>query len=197
MLDPNRTVCVLNDMVNAGLRRRNDPEHNKKIADSELIPHVVKLVSGLRERGVPIFWIRVERRADRRDIIDNLTDVKSGWHLPSPIVAGSYEGTNVEELPVQPEDQVVMKPRFDPFVGTDLDIQLRARGADTVLLGGYSTNIGVESCARTAHDLGYNVVLLSDCCYNVRSDMHDFAIAHVLPRFARVMTSEEMFGLLP
>lgn len=197
MLDPNRTVCVLNDMVNAGLRRRNDPEHNQQIADSGLIPHVVKLVAFLRERGVPIFWVRVERRVDRRDIIDNLTDVKSGWHLPTPIVAGSYESTNVEELPIQAEDQVVMKPRFDPFVGTDLDIQLRARGTDTILLGGYSTNVGVESCARTAHDLGYNVVLLSDCCYNVRNDLHEFAITHILPRFARVMSSDEMFRLLP
>ena len=81
-------------------------------------------------------------------------------------------------------------------MGTDLDLRLRARSVRTILLGGYSTEIGVESCARTAHDLGYDVVVLSDCCLSVPADLHEFALTRVLPRFARVMSSIEALRLL-
>lgn len=192
------TALILNDMINAGLRRKDDAAHNRLIEESRLIPNAVRLVAAARLRRVPIFWVRVERRPDGADVVDNLIDAPAyAWHTPNPpIVAGSYAAANVDELPVQPEDQVVNKPRLNPFTYTDLDLQLRARGVSTIMLGGYSTNLGVESCARTGHDLGYDVVVISDCCFNVDTALHDFAIARILPLFGRVMTSEEAISLL-
>ena len=130
-----------------------------------MIPNMVRLVAAAREKGVPVFWVRVERRPDRSDVVDNLIDAPAyAWHVPNPpVVAGSYSAANVDELLVQSVDQVIIKPRLNPFTYTDLDLQLRARHVSTILLGGYSTNLGVESCARTGHDLGYNVVVISDC----------------------------------
>jgi nicotinamidase-related amidase len=190
-------ALILNDMINAGLRRKDDAAHNRLIEESHLIPNTVRLVSLARERRVPIFWVRVERRPDRADVVDNLIDAPAyAWHAPNPpIVAGSYAAANVDELPVQPADQVINKPRLNPFTYTDLDLQLRARHVNTILLGGYSTNLGVESCARTAHDLGYDVVVISDCCFNVDRDLHEFALSRVLPSFGRVMTSEQAISL--
>ena len=192
------TALVLNDMINAGLRRENDPAHNRLIAESRIIPNTVQLVAAVREKAIPVFWVRVERRTDRADITDNLIDAPAyAWHTPNePIVAGSYSAANVDELPVQPLDQVIHKPRLNPFTYTDLDLQLRARHVNTILLGGYSTNLGVESCARTGHDLGYDVVVISDCCFNVDKVLHEFAITRILPNFARVMTSEHAISLL-
>jgi len=69
-------------------------------------------------------------------------------------------------------------------------------GGDTILLGGMSTNIGVESCARTAKDLNYNVVVLRDCCLNVDLEDHEWTLKRILPTFARVMTSTEALSLL-
>jgi nicotinamidase-related amidase len=196
-IEPRTAAVVLNDMINSGLRKRDDDAHNRKIEESGLIANVVRLVAVARTRGIPVIWIRVGRRPDRADVVDNLVDVAGAWHHPNrPVVAGSYEAANVDELPVQPEDQVVLKPRLDPFIGTDLDLQLRARHVETILLGGYSTNIGVESCARTAHDLGYNVVTVSDCCWNVAADLHEFAVQRILPRFSRVMTADAALALL-
>jgi nicotinamidase-related amidase len=191
-IDPRRTAVVLNDMINANLRKPNDEAYNRRVADSGFVANVARLVAEARRRAITIIWIRVERRADRADVVDNLTDTEGfAWHRPNPpVVRGSFESENIDELPVQPEDQVVLKPRLDPFIGTDLDLQLRARGVDTVLLGGYSTNIGVESCARTAHDLGYSVILLADCCWNMAVELHEFSIKNIMPRFARVMTSD-------
>jgi nicotinamidase-related amidase len=192
------SALVLNDMINAGLRRENDPAHNRLVAESRLIPNTVQLVAAVREKAIPVFWVRVERRPDRADVIDSLIDAPAyAWHSPNPpVVAGSYSAANVDELPIQPLDHVIIKPRLNPFTYTDLDLQLRARHVNTILLGGYSTNLGVESCARTGHDLGYDVVVISDCCFNVDKVLHEFAIARILPNFARVMTSEQAISLL-
>ena len=67
---------------------------------------------------------------------------------------------------------------------------------NTALLGGYSTNNGVESCARTARDLGYNVVVLRDCCFNVDIEAREWTLNKLMPAFGRVMSSEDALRLL-
>jgi len=191
------TALVLNDMINANFRTKN-PDHNRLIEESGIIPSSAKLIAALRERRVPIVWIRVERRADYADAVFPLTDVflASGRKRSPAVVRGSFEAANVDELPVQPEDQVVLKPRINPFIATDLDLQLRARRITTILFGGYSTNMGVESGVRTARDLGYDVVVLSDCCYNVDRELHEWSLRKIMPTYARVLTSEQVLKLL-
>jgi nicotinamidase-related amidase len=191
------TALILNDMINGILRTKN-PDHNKLIEESGIVQNSARLVAALRERRVPIIWIRIERRADYADAVFTLTDafLASGRERSPAIVRGSFEAANVDELPVQPEDQVILKPRINPFIGTDLDLQLRARKINTILFGGYSTNGGVESGVRTARDLGYDVVVLSDCCYNVNRELHDWSLTKIMPTFARVLTSDQVLKLL-
>ena len=143
-------------------------------------------------------WIRVERRADRTDVADTLTDayIANGCRPRPPVVRGSYVAANIDELPIRDEDHVILKPRIDPFIGTDLDLRLRSLGINTILLGGYATNFGVEAIARTAQGLNYNVVLLSDCCYNVDREAHEFSLRKIMPTVARVMPSDHAIDLL-
>lgn len=192
-----RTAVVFNDMINGNLHSGKE-EHDQQIEQSGLIQNSVKLVAAARELDIPIFWIRVERRADRKDFYISVTDhlVAANGELPSPTVKGSYRSLNIEELPVMDGDHEIIKPRFDPFIGTDMDIRLKALGIDTILLGGYSTNFGVESCARTARDLNYNVVVLSDCSYNVDEEAHNFTLTRIMPFFSRVMTGGQAIDLI-
>ena len=191
------TALILNDMINSNLRTK-DQNHNKLIEDSGIIQNSAKLVAALRQRKVPIYWIRVERRADLADVVFPLTDsfLASGRKIHPAVVRGSHEAANVDELPVQPEDHVFCKPRFNPFVGTDLDLRLRFRKINTILFGGYSTNVGVESGVRHARDLGYDVVVVSDCCYNVNKELHEWSLTKIMPIFARVLTSDQVLQLL-
>lgn len=191
------TAVVFNDMINSNLRT-GDPAHDQVIAESGIIAASVNLVAAAREQGILIFWIRVERRADRRDVFDTLTDayIAGGLSPRPPVVHGSFKAANIDELPVREEDQVILKPRFDPFIGTDLDLRLRSNGIDTILLGGMSTNVGVESCARTAKDRNYHVVVLSDCTFNVDREDHEWTLRKIMPTFARVMTSRQALDLL-
>ena len=60
------------------------------------------------------------------------------------------------------QDRVVIKHRYDGFFGTDLDLILRARQVDTVVMTGVTTNVCVESTARQAFFHGYRLVLAAD-----------------------------------
>ena len=196
-IEAGRTGVVINDMINGNYRRKTDVQHNQAIEASGIIASTLRLVEGVRQHGMTTFWIRVDRRPDRADIVDNAVDQPTAWHSSNPpTTAESYEGSFLDEVTLATQDQIVVKPRIDPFIGTDLDLQLKARRLDTILLCGYSTNAGVESCARTAHDLGYNVVVVKDCVYNIPEELHRFAIERILPRFARVMSSEEALAAL-
>jgi nicotinamidase-related amidase len=189
-------AMVYNDMINENIRA--NAERSKQIDASGLIQTAVRWTAELRRLQIPIFWVRVERRADRKDRVNVLTDTFiAGGMVPRPaVVKGSPEAQNIDELPVRPEDHEILKPRFSPLSGTDLDLQLRARRVDTILLGGISTNMGVESCARGAFDLDYNVVVLSDLCWAADPAQHQWSLTKNLPNFARVMTTEQATSLL-
>ena len=57
-----------------------------------------------------------------------------------------------------------------PFIGTDLDPQLRAAGVTTVVLVGGSLNVGIVGAAVEAVDLGYRVVVPRDAVVGVPTD---------------------------
>ncbi len=75
---------------------------------------------------------------------------------------GSW-GTQVhDDLRPEPGESIVVKHRVSPFYGTNLDLLLRKRSVDTLLLAGVSTDLVVLSAAREAHDRDYRVEVLED-----------------------------------
>jgi nicotinamidase-related amidase len=71
-------------------------------------------------------------------------------------------GGRTRSLGKRDGDIEVTKRQWGAFYGTDLELQLRRRGIDTIILCGISTNIGVESTARNAWELGFNLVIAED-----------------------------------
>jgi nicotinamidase-related amidase len=191
------TAVVFNDMINHNLVSA-DAATQQIIDDSKIVENSAALVAEARKRGIRVIWVLIERRADMADVVFPVTDVliASNMDPGHPVTAGSEEAKPPEALTAQPEDLKVYKVRYDAFIGTNLDLLLRGNGIDTILLGGVATNFGVESTARTARDHGYNVVVLTDCSLNVNLEAHEFTLKHVLPRFARIMSSEQALSLL-
>jgi nicotinamidase-related amidase len=61
-----------------------------------------------------------------------------------------------------------------------------------VVVGGVSTNFGVESTVRAAWEHGYDVVVAEDACASMSAELHEMAIRHIFPRIARVARSAEI-----
>jgi nicotinamidase-related amidase len=192
------SAMVFHQMTEVVVRGRDEAKA-KAIAASGMIDRCVRWTAELRRLGIPIFWIRVEHRADRKDRVNVITDrvINSGFALRPQSDHGSALTRNIAELPLQPEDHAMIKPRYDPFVGTDLDMQLRARHVNTIFLAGVQEHAGgLESCARGAYDRDYNVVLLKDCSFGTNPELWEWSVTRVMPYFSRVLTADQVLRLI-
>ena len=97
---------------------------------------------------------------------------------------------------VNDRDIKITKRQWNVFFGTELDLQLRRRGVETIVPGGISTNIGVESTARAAHELGYSLVLVEDAMSCPALEHHEASLNHIFPRFGRVRQSSDVLSAL-
>ncbi|HEY3952612.1 MAG TPA: isochorismatase family protein, partial [Streptosporangiaceae bacterium] len=73
---------------------------------------------------------------------------------------------------------------------------LESLGVTQVVLTGISTSSGVESTARDAHELGFNVTLAVDAMTDTRPASHDYSIGFVFPRIGETGTTDQVIDLL-
>ena len=101
----------------------------------------------------------------------------------------------IAELNPQPQDIVFHKRRPDGFIGTDLDLMLRSNGIKTILIGGVATEGGVEGTARSARNLGYDVVVLKDCVGSRNRELHELALKLMEQTFFEVVTAADISAI--
>jgi nicotinamidase-related amidase len=152
---------------------------------SEIVGRSAQLAQAFRERGLPVVLVNVAGRAPGR------TDAGIRNYAFPP------DWTElVAELKQQPSDLLLTKHRVGAFLGTALDELLRERGVTQIFLGGVSTSVGVESTARSAYDLGYNVVFVSDAMTDMNEDAHTKRVEIMFPRLGEVETTDGVLKAL-
>jgi len=82
------------------------------------------------------------------------------------------------------------------FTNTGLEAYLREVGATQVVIAGVATSIGVESTARQAYELGFNVTLAVDAMTDRNADAHANSVTRIFPRLERFGTTREILDLL-
>ena len=92
----------------------------------------------------------------------------------------------------KPGDIRITKRQWGAFHGTELDLQLRRRSIQTIVLGGIATNIGVESTARQAWERGYAVILAEDATSGQSVEMHNFSVKNILPRISKISKAADI-----
>ena len=116
-----------------------------------------------------------------------------------PFAGGPHSAEDVVKplaLGKKESDIEVTKRQWGAFYGTDLELQLRRRGIDTIVLCGISTNIGVESTARNAWELGFKLVVAEDACSAASSEQHQGSMKNIFPRIGRVRSTQEILSAL-
>jgi len=103
----------------------------------------------------------------------------------------------VPEIAPTPSDIVITKRQWGAFYGTDLELQLRRRGMDTIVLCGIATDYGVESTARFAYEYGFQQIFAEDAMTSRSDEQHNAAVNFIFKRMGRVRKTEEILkGLL-
>lgn len=102
------------------------------------------------------------------------------------------------EPAIEPEagDVVIVKHRVSAFMGTDLDMILRANEIETLVMFGVSTSGVVLSTLRHAADADYRCVVVRDCCTDRDLEVHACLFDKVFPRQATVVGSAEVLAAL-
>jgi nicotinamidase-related amidase len=98
----------------------------------------------------------------------------------------------VPEITPIPSDIVITKRQWGAFYGTELDLQLRRRKTDTIVLCGISTDIGVESTARFAYEYGYQQIFAEDAMTSRSDEQHNAAVNFIFKRIGRVRKTDEI-----
>jgi nicotinamidase-related amidase len=152
---PARMALINVDMQNCFVQ-------NSRIAASDglaLLQRINQLASVCRAAGILVIHTSHVLRPDGSNMgmLAELAAVKAGM-----IHKGSVSADLHKELVVDHTDILLDKPRFGAFYGTDLDLILRARGIDTVIIAGIATNVCCETTAREAMVRDFRVFFLSD-----------------------------------
>jgi nicotinamidase-related amidase len=86
---------------------------------------------------------------------------------------------------------VITKRRISAFAGSDLEVILRSREIDHLVLTGVATSGVVLSTLRQAADLDYRLTVLADGCYDPDPEVHRILTEKVFPRQADVTTIDD------
>jgi nicotinamidase-related amidase len=151
-------------------------------ADSgaEVVRKSAELARAFRAKGLPV-------------VLVNVAGVPQGRREAAPAKGMSFPADWTElvpELDQQASDLLVTKHSPGAFLGTNLDALLRERGVTQIFLAGISTGVGVESTARSAFDLGYNVVFVTDAMVDRDPEVHRFCTEKVFPRMGERDTTD-------
>ena len=185
-LDAATTALVMVDLQK-GIARGTAPH-----AADDVVARAAAIATALRAAGGTVIWVHVDNAPDGADRLKPITDAsRGGGRSTAPDHAELMPGLNRE-----PTDVVVTKRGWGAFYGTDLDLQLRRRGIRTIILGGISTNVGVESTAREAFDHGYQQVFVEDAMTCRSADEHATTIGTCFPRIGRVRSTADVLAAL-
>jgi nicotinamidase-related amidase len=150
----------------------------------DVVSRSAGLAKKFRELGQTVVLVNVAARAPGR------TDV--GFNRP---LAPDFAEL-IPELEQTSSDVLISKQRVGAFLGTELDAELKKRGVTQVFFVGVATGSGVESTARSAFDLGYNVVFVSDAMLDMSPETHAHCVTKVFPKLGEVETSEGVLAKL-
>jgi nicotinamidase-related amidase len=152
---------------------------------AEVLKRAGDLAGAFRRHGLPVVLVNVAGGAPgRAEQSRNLGDLPAGWADLAP------------ELNQQPKDHLVTKRTWGAFTNTDLEKYLKGLGVTQVVIAGVATSIGVESTARHAYELGFNVTLATDAMTDMNRDAHANSVTRIFPRLGETGATEEIIALL-
>lgn len=173
------TALLVMDVQNGIVSRFVNPEDG--------MAPFVKSVEAARAADIPVLFVRVGFRKGYPEVSPkNKSFSQISQHGGMTIDEAS---TQIHEAVAPREDEpVITKLRVSAFAGSDLEVILRAKGIEHVVLTGIATSGVVLSTLREAADKDFRITVLSDACLDADPEVHRVLTEKVFPRQAEIMT---------
>lgn len=166
------------------------------VKERGVIDNTAAVIAAGRRAGMPIVYVNVGFYPGYTDLVRN-----NGLFNAIPGMGCLIRGTPgvevIDELGPEPGDFVVWHSRISSFFGTDLDTILRSRDVRTVIATGVATNVAVDHTVRDAVQLGYDAILLEDCCYSSSEEYHQAGLLTMRVLASQVTDSKAFLARLP
>ncbi len=187
-IEPNRSALLVMDLQSDIVARFGD-----KIAP--VLDRAAGLVAAARKARLPVIYVVVGFRPGYPELSPRNATFSAVSKSGRFVVA--TPGSDISPA-VRPEegDVVVVKHRVSAFAGTDMEMILRARGIDTLVLLGVATSGVILSTVRHAADADYQLVVVGDCCADADEEVHRVLTEKVLVRQATVVSASEVTAAL-
>lgn len=160
-----------------------------------LLGRVAGVLEHARSLGMCVIHIRVGFRAGLPEI--STRNALFGAVRSSSRHQQLFEGASGEVHPgvgVQKDDILVVKHRVSAFRGTDLEMILRAKDIDTLVMFGIATSGVVLSTLLEASDADYRLAVIKDCCVDGDAELHANLIDKLFARRATVLAASEFLA---
>ncbi len=202
-IQPSTTGLVLFDMLNYGVKGGSEADEQRL---APVVANCVRLRDVAHQTGMAVYYSKADHRPDGLDIGERYTDFAHGmkpWpdpenrrRLHTVNVAGSWGAEVIEELAPEARDYVIPKHRYSAFFQTHLELSMRSRRNDTMILCGGAIEIGIASTAYAARDLDIDIVFASDACTSAFPDIQQIFMDKVFRRLGRVRTTDEVLEMI-
>lgn len=158
-----------------------------------IVAGAADFVDALRSRGARVVWIR---QGMRRDYLSPAIErrLRRAPERLELCLSGTAGAELADGLRPHPEDLVVHKFRYSAFAGSCLDQSLRSVGISTVVLLGTAANACVDSTARDAAQLDYDVVVVRDLTGYTDPDLARFSLLNLDRHFAIVCEAADVLS---
>jgi ureidoacrylate peracid hydrolase len=164
--DPGRTALLVIDPVNDFLHEDGAAWEMTKstVKKNDVVAQLARLTEGARGAGVPVLFGPMAYTQE--DYADDQLQRRSGINRlmfeNKMFLAGSFGADFHPDIQPQPGDIILSPHKGTDVMQTDLKEHLDRLGTTHLVLAGMTANLCVESTARHATELGYDVTFLSD-----------------------------------
>lgn len=180
-----KTALVVIDLQNGIVNMEGKPHTSE-----EIIKNASKLANAFSDKEAFVVLVRVSFTDGKDMLRPNLDFQPKAMQIPEGF------DTIVTEIANTKNAHIITKRQWGAFYGTDLDLQLRRRGIDTIVLCGVSTGIGVDTTAREAFQRGYNQIFVEDAMTAVTKEEHEYVCKYIFPRIGKLRTTKEIVSSL-
>jgi len=161
---------------------------------STQLNNAAKAINYARANNIPVIYVVVGFRQGAPEI--NLNNKGFSASKDRFVNADMNEFVTIHPAVAPWESEIIVtKRRVSAFTGSDLEVILRSRGIQHLVLTGFATSGVVLSTVREAADKDYRLTVLSDACGDGDEEVHRILTNKVFPRQAGVITVEEWVKL--
>jgi nicotinamidase-related amidase len=156
----------------------------------EYLTNVTAVVAAAHKKHIPVVYVVVGFRPGFPEVSTR----NKAFHALQEAVSANLVDPR-PAMALTGDDIVVVKRRVSAFSGSDLEVFLRARNIQHLVLAGIATSGGVLSTIREAADKDYQLTVLSDLCVDFDAEVQSVLLEKVFPRQAAVITSKQWISI--